>query len=57
MAALPFDSDPIEELVLRFNALMAQEEIDAPELGHNASDDEEPAMMQETDGDLRRDEE
>ena len=56
MAALPFDSDEIEELVLRFNAVMAKEGTDIPDLGGNASDDEVAETLQETRGDLSRDE-
>lgn len=56
MAALPFDSAEIEQLVLRFNAVMAKEATDIPDLGGNASDDPVAEMMQETDGDLSRDE-
>ncbi len=56
MAALPFDSARIEELVLRLNAVTAKEATDIPDLGGNASDDEVAAMLQETEGDLSRDE-
>jgi hypothetical protein len=56
MVELPFDSARIEELVLRFNAVMAKEATDIPDLGGNASDDEVAAMLQETEGDLSRDE-
>jgi hypothetical protein len=56
MAMLPFDSARIEALVLRFNAVMAKEATDIPDLGGNASDDEIPAMLQEMQGDLSRDE-
>jgi hypothetical protein len=56
MAALPFDSAEIEELVLRFNAVMAKEATDIPDLGGNASDDEVAETLQETPGDLSRDE-
>jgi len=56
MAALPFDSARIEELVLRFNAVMAKEETVIPDLGGNASDDEVAETLQETEGDLSRDE-
>ncbi|MEO8531862.1 MAG: DUF3775 domain-containing protein [Deltaproteobacteria bacterium] len=56
MAALPFDSEQIEELVLRFNAVMAKEATDISDLGGNASDDEVSEMLQETEGDLSRDE-
>ena len=56
MAALPFDSAEIEELVLRFNAVMAKEGTDIPDLGGNASDDEVAETLQETSGDLSRDE-
>ena len=56
MAALPFDSARIEELVLRFNAVMAKEGTDISDLGGNASDDEVTVTLQETEGDLSRDE-
>lgn len=56
MAALPFNDNRIEELVLRFNALMAKEATDISNLGSNASDDAVAANLQETGGDLRRDE-
>jgi len=56
MAALPFDSARIEELVLRFNAVMAKEGTDISDLGGNASDDQVAATLQETEGDLSRDE-
>lgn len=56
MAALPFDDARIEELVLRFNAVMTKEATDIPDLGGNASDDEVVATLQETDGDLSRNE-
>jgi hypothetical protein len=56
MIALPFDSDEIEELVLRFNAVMAKEGMDIPDPGGNATDDEVADTLQETSGDLSRDE-
>lgn len=56
MAMLPFDSAEIEELVLRFNAVMAKEATDISDPGGNASDDEVAAMLQESEGDLSRDE-
>ena len=56
MAALPFDSAGIEELVLRFNAVMAKEATDIPDLAGNATDDEMAETLQETEGDLSRDE-
>ncbi len=56
MVALPFDSAEIEKLVLRFNAVIAKEGTDIPDLGGNASDDEVAATLQETEGDLSRDE-
>ncbi|MGY9047071.1 hypothetical protein P775_18485 [Puniceibacterium antarcticum] len=56
MAALPFDSTEIEALVLRFNAVMAKEGMDISDPGGNASDDETAATLQETGGDLSRDE-
>lgn len=56
MAALPFDEARIEGLVLRFNAVMATEGVDISDLGGNASDDEVVATLQETEGDLSRNE-
>jgi hypothetical protein len=56
MAALPFNDARIEELVLRFNAVMAKEGTDISDLGGNASDDAVTATLQETQGDLSRDE-
>jgi len=56
MVTLPFDSVEIEKLVLRFNAVMAKEARDIPDLGGNASDDEVAVTLQETEGDLTRDE-
>jgi hypothetical protein len=56
MAALPFNSAEIEKLVLRFNGVMAKEGTDISDLGGNASDDEVAANLQETAGDLSRDE-
>jgi hypothetical protein len=56
MAALPFNDTRIEQLVLRFNAVMAKEGTDISDLGGNASDDEVTVTLQETGGDLSRDE-
>lgn len=56
MAALPFDEAEIEELVLRFNAVMAKEGMDIDDPGDNASDDAEADALQESPGDLSRDE-
>lgn len=56
MAALPFNDTRIEELVLRFNAVMAKEGTDISDLGGNASDDEVTVTLQETEGDLGRNE-
>lgn len=56
MPALPFDDARIEDLVLRFNAVMAKEATVMPDLGGNASDDEVAETLQETAGDLSRDE-
>jgi hypothetical protein len=56
MPALPFDEAQIEELVLRFNAVMAKEGMDIPDPGGNATDDELAETLQETAGDLSRDE-
>ena len=56
MPALPFDDAEIEELVLRFNAVMAKEGMDIDDLGGNATDDEVAETLQEMPGDLSRDE-
>jgi hypothetical protein len=56
MAALPFDVAVIEELVLRLNAVSAKEETDFPDPGGNATDDPLADVLQETEGDLSRDE-
>jgi hypothetical protein len=56
MVALPFNDARIEALVLRLNAVMAKEATDISDLGGNASDDELAVTMQETEGDLSRDE-
>ncbi|MDE3028055.1 MAG: DUF3775 domain-containing protein [Paracoccaceae bacterium] len=56
MIELPFDTAEIQELILRIKSVMAQEEMDIPDLGGNASDDEVSEMLQETEGDLSRDE-
>ncbi len=56
MPDLPFDSREIEELVLRFNAVMAKEGMNYPDLGSNPIDDEISQTLQETQGDLSRDE-
>jgi hypothetical protein len=56
MAALPFNYTRIEDLVLRFNAVMAKEGTNISDLGGNATDDEVTATLQETEGDLSRDE-
>ena len=56
MAALPFEDAEIEELVLRFNAVVAKEEMNVNDLGGNASYDEVAETLQETPGDLSRDE-
>lgn len=55
MVALPLDDARIEELVLRFNAVMANAGTDFTDLGSNASDDKAAAMLQETKGNLNRD--
>lgn len=54
--SLPFDATEIKELVLRFNAVMAKEATDIPDLGGNATDDEVAETLQEIQGDLSRDE-
>lgn len=56
MAALPFDTTRIEALVLRLNAVMAKEGMDISDLGGNPSDDAVTVTLQETEGDLSRDE-
>jgi hypothetical protein len=56
MAAILFDSARIEGLVLRLNAVTVKERIVIPDLGGNASDDEIAVTLQETEGDLSRDE-
>lgn len=56
MNALPFDSAEIEALVLRLNAVMAKEGADIPNPGGNATDDEVAETLQESQGDLSRDE-
>jgi hypothetical protein len=56
MATLPFDDEAIEELVLRLNAVMAKEGMDIDDLGGNATDDAVAETLQETRGDLSRDE-
>jgi hypothetical protein len=56
MPALPFNDARIEELVLRYNAVMAQEGTDISDLGGNTSQDEGAVTLQETGGDLSRDE-
>ncbi|MBI1416237.1 MAG: DUF3775 domain-containing protein [Limimaricola sp.] len=56
MVALPFDTSEIEELVLRLDAVMAREDTDISDPGGNASDDEVSAELQESPGDLSRDE-
>ncbi|MET4130816.1 DUF3775 domain-containing protein [Roseovarius sp. MBR-6] len=56
MTALPFNDTRIEELVLRFNAVMAKDGTDISDLGGNATDDEVTATLQETEGDLSRNE-
>ena len=56
MPELPFDSEELEQLILRFNAVMAREDTDIPDPGGNESDDEWPATLQETAGNLDRDE-
>ena len=56
MAALPFDDARIEALVLRLNAVTVKEGTVIPDLGGIASDDEVAVTLQETEGDLSRDE-
>jgi hypothetical protein len=56
MIALPFDTDFVAELVLRLNAITAKEGNVTPDLGGNATDDPRAEALQETRGDLSRDE-
>jgi hypothetical protein len=56
MAALPFNDARIAQLALRFNAVMAKEATDISDLGGNGSDDAIAVTLQETTGDLTRDE-
>jgi hypothetical protein len=56
MSELAFDPDTIDALILRLKSVMAREATDIPDPGGNASDDEIPEMLQETEGDLSRDE-
>lgn len=56
MIVLPFDTHAIDALILRFKSVMAREGVDIPDPGGNASDDEVAEMLQETEGDLSRDE-
>ncbi len=56
MADIPFDPDEIEELILRLKAAMTKEGTDIPDPGGNATDDEVSETLQETPGDLTRDE-
>lgn len=56
MIALPFDTDFVAELVLRLNAITAKEGNVTPDLGSNATDDPSAEALQETGGDLSRDE-
>jgi Protein of unknown function (DUF3775) len=55
MAALPFDTAAIEELVLRFNAVMAKQGMDVSDPGGNATDDAVAETRQDATGDLSRD--
>ena len=56
MSELAFDPDTIDALILRLKSVMAREGTDIPNPGGNASDDEVAEMLQETEGDLSRDE-
>jgi hypothetical protein len=54
MADFIIDSVELEALILRMRALMAREETDIPDPAGNPSDDQIPAVLQETAGDLSR---
>lgn len=54
MAELPFDSEAIEELVVRMNAVAAKEGEEIPSPGGNPADDALPEVLQEHPGDLSR---
>lgn len=56
MIDLPFNDGELDDLILRLKSIMAREATDIPDPGGNATDDEIPAMLQETEGDLSRDE-
>ncbi|WP_102226175.1 DUF3775 domain-containing protein [Acidimangrovimonas sediminis] len=56
MAELPFDDEEIEELVLRFNAVMAKEDADIDDPGGNPTDDEGPDVLQDSAGEMTEDE-
>ena len=56
MATLPFDTEELDALILRLNAVMAKEGSDIPEPGGNPSDDEVAETLQEIEGDLTADE-
>lgn len=56
MAELPFDDEEIEQLVLRFNAVMAKEGADVDDPGGNPTDDEGPDVLQDSEGELTEDE-
>jgi hypothetical protein len=56
LAELPFDTEELEALILRLNAVMAKEETDIPDPGGNATDDEVEETLQESEGDLSWDE-
>ncbi len=56
MVDLPFDDEEIEELVLRFNAVMAKEAVDIDDPGGNPTDDEGPDVLQAIEGELTEEE-
>lgn len=56
MIELNIPSDHMRELLDRLRAVMGREGEVTPDLGGNASDDEGPATLQETPGDLQLDE-
>lgn len=56
MANLPFDEEDINELVLRFNAVMAKEGVDVDDPGGNPTDDEGPDVLQDIQGEMTEEE-
>lgn len=56
MVPLNIDIEYLQMLILKVRAVMAREELDIPDPGGNASDDEIPATLQDLPDDLSREE-